>query len=153
MLLGNMLLVYLVAYVIRYHKIYILSTIKSHVKEKEHREAFETHKKIIFEWALEIQCLQKSQRIIGLHASRGIAELLSLLLHRKKLVLAGFQLNHRWFKSEKVAEKLPEFENKDEIIKLMVRLENICEVLSYGKQRSIEKVKKPLIYLENWRSF
>lgn len=114
------------------------------MKEEEHRDAFETHKKIIFERALEIQGLQTSQRIIELHAFRGIIELLSIFLHRKKLILPSFQLNHRWFKSEKVAEKLPEFENKNEIIKLIVRLENLCEVLSYGKQKSIEESEKAI---------
>ena len=111
------------------------------MKEEEHIEAFEVHKRAIFKWALEIEGLEKSQKILGLHASRGIVELLSLFLHKKKLVSEGFQLNHHWFKSEKVFSKLPDFENKKEIIGKMVKLENLCEILSYAKKRPINEIE------------
>ena len=107
-----------------------------------HIEAFETHKRAIFKWAIEIEGLENSQRIIGLHSSRGIIELLSLVLHKKHLVAEGFQLNHRWFKSERVAAKLPDFENKPEIIRNMVKLETICEALAYGAEKSTEKIEE-----------
>lgn len=109
-----------------------------------HVEAFEVHKRAIFKWALEVEGLEKSQRIIGLHASRGIVELLSPFLHKKKLVDEGFQLNHRLFKSDKMESKLPDFENKANIIAKMVKLENLCETLSYGTQRPIEKTKEAI---------
>lgn len=109
-----------------------------------HKEAFEVHKRAIFKWALEIEGLEKSQRIIGLHASRGILELLSVLLHTKKLIDEGFQLNHRWFKSERVSEKLPEFENKGELVNKMVKLENLCEILAYGGQKPVEKTQEAI---------
>ena len=111
------------------------------MKEEEHEAAFESHKKTIFNWALEIQGLQNSQRIVGLHASRGITELLSYYFHKNKLVKPGFQLNHRWFKSNKIYEKLPNFENKKEIIDSMIELENLCEKLSYGKKKSVEEIE------------
>lgn len=112
------------------------------MKIEEHKEAFETHKRAIFKWAIEMEGLEKSQRIVGLHASRGIMELLSMLLHKKKLVDKGFQLNHRWFKSEKVASKLPDFEDKKEIISKMVKLENLCEALAYGAQKPVIKTEE-----------
>lgn len=112
------------------------------MKIEEHQEAFETHKRAIFKWAIEVEGLEKSQRIVGLHASRGMIELLSILLHKKKLVDEGFQLNHRWFKSEKVAGKLPDFENKKEIISKMVKLENLCEALAYGAQKSVSRTEE-----------
>ncbi len=111
------------------------------MKEEEHTEAFESHKKTIFSWALEINGLENSQRIIGLHASRGIIELLSNYLHKNKLVKPGFQLNHRWFKSNKINDKLPEFSNKEEIISSLIKLENLCEKLSYGKKKPIEEIE------------
>ena len=111
------------------------------MKEEEHTEAFEAHKKTIFSWALEINGLENSQRIIGLHASRGIIELLSNYLHKNKLVKPGFQLNHRWFKSKKIYDKLPEFDNKEEIIGSLIKLENLCEKLSYGKKKPIEEIE------------
>jgi len=115
------------------------------MKIKDHMEAFEEHKTTIFKWALDTHGLSKSQRIVGLHASRGIAELLSAYLHKKKLIDEGFQINHRWFKSEKVSEKLPNFRNKKTIIKKMVELELLSEQLSYGSQKPVEMTEKALV--------
>lgn len=115
---------------------------KKIMKEEEHKEAFEIHRSAIFTWVLEIEGLEKSQKIIGLHASRGIIELLSLFLHKKKLVSEGFQLNHRWFKSEKVFDKLPDFDNKWEIVEKIIKLENICKLLSYGKKKPLRETEE-----------
>lgn len=82
------------------------------MKEEDHWKAYQEYKDNIFSWALEIRGLEKSQRTIGLNASRAIVELLSVYLHKKKLVDEGFQLNHRWFKTERVSEKLPDFKNE-----------------------------------------
>lgn len=115
------------------------------MKEEDHYKAYQEHRETIFKWALEIKGLEKSQRIVGTHASRAIVELLSAFLHKKKLVDEGFQLNHRWFKTEKVAERLPEFKNKKEIVRKMVLLENSAEVLSYGVPKPVEKTKKVIL--------
>lgn len=115
------------------------------MKEEEHYKAYQEHREAIFKWALEIKGLDKSQRIVGTHASRAIVELLSMFLHKKRLVEEGFQLNHRWFKTENVAEKLPEFKNKEEIVKKMVVLENSTEVLSYGAPKPIDRIKKVIV--------
>lgn len=114
------------------------------MKLKTHEEAFEVHKKAIFTWALEIEGIEKAQRIVGVHASRGIVELLSLFLHKKELVKSGLQLNHRWFKSEKILQKLPDFINKREVVRKMVQLENLCEILSYGKKRPVSETEKAI---------
>lgn len=111
---------------------------------ESHIQAFEVHKRAIFKWALEVEGIEKSQRIVGLHASRGILELLSAHLHKMKLVDEGFQLNHRWFKSNKVMERIPEFENKEEIITKIINLENICEILSYGTEKPISKTEEAI---------
>lgn len=42
-------------------------------------------------------------------------------------------------------EKLPEFDNKKQIISKMMELELICEDLTYGSPRSEEKIKKAII--------
>jgi len=78
------------------------------MKEEEHLKAYQEYKDNIFSWALEIRGIEKSQRTIALNASRAMVELLSAYLHRRKLVDEGFQLNHRWFKSEKIYDKLPD---------------------------------------------
>lgn len=105
------------------------------MKIEEHKKAFEEHKKTIFRWAVEVLGLDEAQRTIGLHASRGMVELLSILIHKTGKVDSGFQLNHRWFKSENVAEKLPEFSGKNKIIPEMVKLENLSEILTYGSDK------------------
>lgn len=106
-------------------------------------EAFEEHRETIFKWALDVKGIEKSQRIVGLHASRGIAELLSAYLHKMRLIDEGFQINHRWFKSEASASnKLPEFKDRDKIIKKVSELETLCESLAYGSPKPVKATKK-----------
>lgn len=119
------------------------------MKEEEHYKSYLEHREVIFKWALEIQGLEKSQRIIGVHSSRGIVELLSVFLHRKKFVDEGFQLNHRWFKTERVIEKLPDFKNKTSIVKKMVELENSAEILAYGSPKPVKKIKEVIILFKD----
>lgn len=82
------------------------------MKPEFHKEAFEERKDTIYKWGIEVRGIDKSQRIIGDNASKAITELLSVYLHKEKKVEEGFQLNHSWFKSNKIYKKLPEFENK-----------------------------------------
>ncbi len=114
------------------------------MREEEHEKAFNEHRETIFEWGIEQRGISNSQRVIGLNASRGILELLSLYLHKKKLVLSGFQINHRWFKSNKIYEKIPDFEGKNEILEKLIRLENICEKISYGTSKSVEEIEEAI---------
>lgn len=114
------------------------------MKAEVHGEAFEERKETIMKWATEIRGLDKSQRSVGDNASKAIIELLSLALHKSRLVKEGFQLNHRWFKSKKIGTMLPDFENKAEIVPKMVKLENLCESLSYGKKRPLHEIQEAL---------
>lgn len=123
------------------HKVYILSHISFIMKIENHLESFKEHKETIFDWAIGVKGLKASQRIIGTHASRGIVDLLAVYLLRKNLIHAGTQLNHRWFKSKSVMDRLPEFENKNKIVPKMVELELLCEDLTYGAPKSEEKIK------------
>jgi len=79
------------------------------MRVEDHEQAFEEHKKTIFKWAVEVLGIENSQHIIGTHASQGVMELLSILLHKKAKIDMGFQVNHRWFKSKNVYKKLPDF--------------------------------------------
>lgn len=112
------------------------------MKEEDHWKAYQEYRDNIFSWALEIRGLEKSQRTVGLNASRAIVELLSVYLHRNNLVDEGFQLNHRWFKSGKISEKLPDFKNKDKIVQKMIYLESSSETLAYGSPKPSEKIKE-----------
>ena len=89
--------------------------------------------------------LKNSQRVIGLHASRAIIDLLAAYLLKRNLIDQGIQMNHRWFKSEKVIERLPEFDNKEEIIRQIIRLELICEDLTYGSPKPESKIKEAIL--------
>lgn len=107
-----------------------------------HIKAFEERKETILQWAMKVRGIQQSQRIIGDNASRAIVELLSAYLHKRKIVEDGFQLNHAWFKSDKVAARLPDFSAKQEIIVKMIALEKACENLSYGTEKPLEKIEE-----------
>lgn len=106
-----------------------------------HLDAFEERKETIFKWGLEIRGIEKSQRIVGDNASKAIVELLSAYLHKTNKIDEGFQLNHSWFKSEKILNRLPEFESKNTIVEKMIILENYCESLSYGISKPVERIK------------
>jgi len=114
------------------------------MKENEHIKAFEERKETIKKWAVELKGIENSQRIIGDNASKAAVELLSAYLHKHKIINEGFQLNHSWFKSEKVSNKIPNFNKKTEILSKMIELEKLCERLSYGTQKPIEETKKAL---------
>lgn len=114
------------------------------MKVETHLKAFEERKETILQWAVKVRGAQQSQRIIGDNASKAIVELLSAYLHKHKIVEDGFQLNHAWFKSEKVATRLPEFPSKQEVVTKMIALEKACENLSYGTEKSPEKIEQAL---------
>jgi len=115
------------------------------MKLENHVESYKMHKETIFEWALKVKGIEHSQRIIGTHASRAMVDLLSAYLLKNGLIDSGLQINHRWFKSLKIEDKLPEFENKKEIIKEMIKLELLCEDLTYGSPKPEEKMKEAIL--------
>lgn len=114
------------------------------MKPEIHCQAFEERKETIFRWAIEVRGLENSQRIIGDNASKAVVELLSAYLHKEKKVEEGFQLNHTWFKSDKITERLPEFDRKQLIVPKMIELEKLCEKLSYGTPKPVEKLKQAI---------
>ncbi len=117
------------------------------MKPEDHKKAYEEHREAL-DWAIN-RGIEKSQRTIGLHISRAIIELLSLFLHKQKIITMGFQINHRWFKSEKVGEKFPNFSQKEIIIEKLTEVELKAEALVYGKQKTEKEIKAALnIFLE-----
>ncbi len=118
------------------------------MRPEAHLQAFMKRKETIFKWAVEVRGIENSKRIIGDNASKAITELLSAYLHKKRKVEEGFQLNHTWFKSERVFGRLPEFENKKAVVGKMMDMERLCEKLSYGSPRQPEEAKKVLKLFE-----
>ena len=119
------------------------------MKSESHLESYKEHREVIFEWALKVKGLKNSQRIVGTHASRAAIDLLCACLLKKGVIDVGTQINHRWFKSSKVMEKLPEFDNKESIIPLMIKLELLCEDLTYGAPKPEENVNEAVVLLNN----
>ena len=115
------------------------------MKIESHLESYKEHRETIFDWALKVKGLKNSQRIVGTHASRAIIDLLAVYLLKRSLIDSGMQINHRWFKSKRVSEKLPEFESKEKICGEMIKLELLCEDLTYGSPKSEEKIKEAII--------
>lgn len=71
------------------------------MKIENHLESYKEHRETIFDWALKVKGLKNSQRVIGLHASRGIIDLLMVYLLKKGVIDSGTMINHRWFKHQK----------------------------------------------------
>lgn len=115
------------------------------MKIENHLESYKEHREAIFDWALKVKGLKNSQRVIGLHASRGIVDLLMVYLLKKGVIDSGTMINHRWFKSKSVLERLPEFENKEKICSEMIILEILCEDLTYGAPKPEEKIKEAIL--------
>lgn len=71
----------------------------------------EEHKKIVKEFLDDINekiranLLVERQKIIGFTASETATNLFALLLHKKNLVEAGFNVNHRYFASERISRE------------------------------------------------
>ena len=115
------------------------------MKIENHLESYIEHRETIFDWALKVKGLKNSQRVIGLHASRGIVDLLMVYLLKKDAIDSGTMINHRWFKSKSVMERLPEFENKEAICGELLKLEILSEDLTYGAPKPEEKIKEAIL--------
>ena len=103
----------------------------------------EEHKKIIKQFLEDINekikanLLVERQKIIGFDASEASTNLFALLLHQKNIVEPSFHINHRYFASERIAEKKFDFDipKKEEIINLLVNQEEYRNKLCYGKEK------------------
>lgn len=83
----------------------------------------------------------RAQKIVGFAASEAATNLFAALLHKKKLISEGFNVNHLFFSSQKQAElrfdlDLPE---KTTLLTLLVKQEGFREKLCYGRQKD-EKI-------------
>ena len=86
--------------------------------------------------------IEKKQRTIGFHTSSGAADMLEIILHKHNLVDPGFMVKHEWFNSiNKLKEKINfDFPNKEKILELMIKIENVRNSLCYGKRRTEEEL-------------
>lgn len=103
---------------------------------KEHLEAAKILEEEIREKVRRNEAV-RAQKIIGFAASEAAANLFAALLHKRKLISEGFNVNHLFFSSQKQAEERFSFDfsNKGELIPLLVKQEGFREKLCYGRQK------------------
>ena len=87
--------------------------------------------------------LIERQKLIGFATSEVSCDLFAILLHKRNLILPGFNVNHRFFSSEKSARERFDFEfpDKNQLIKLLVSQENYRILLCYGKSKERKVVE------------
>ncbi|MFH0836667.1 MAG: hypothetical protein V1870_00910 [Candidatus Aenigmatarchaeota archaeon] len=86
------------------------------------------------------------QKIIGFASSEGAINCFAILLHRKNLIPHGFNVNHRWFGSEKLVNgKFPfMFPQKTKLVPKLIRLEELRDRLCYGKRKPLTEAEEAI---------
>ncbi len=77
------------------------------------------------------------QKIVGFSTSEISCNLFAIFLHRKNLIPMGFNVNHRFFVSEK-SSRLKfnfDFPQKGKILGLLIDQERCRSLLCYGKEK------------------
>lgn len=122
--------------------------------------SLEEHKKNVQQFIDDINekikadLLVERQKIIAFAASEAATNLLEYYLHKKEVISPGFKVNHRYFSSEKRAERYLDFpfSKKSEIISCMIQQEELRDLLCYGKQKKREKVEDAISNLMKLKS-
>lgn len=112
----------------------------------------EEHEEIVKEYMDDINekiragLVLDRQKIIGFAASEASTNLFAIFLHSKNLIEPSFSVNHRFFASEKIAEKKFNiyFSNKKKLIGLLVKQEDYRSKLCYGKKKNPEIVNSAI---------
>lgn len=112
----------------------------------------EEHNKIIKEFLEDINekikanLLAERQKIIGFAASEAAANIFAVLLHEKNIIEPGFNVNHRYFSSEKIAKNKFNFNlpDKEKILKLLVNQEDYRNKLCYGREKTADLVNSAI---------
>ncbi len=84
----------------------------------------------------------KRQKLISFAYSEASCDLLAILLHKESLIDPGFNVNHMFFSSDKIAgQKFSfEFPCKDRLISLLVKQEEYRNILCYEKPKEESSV-------------
>ncbi len=83
------------------------------------------------------------QKLIGFACSEAACDMFALMLHRKHHIAPGFNVNHRFFASQRIAGKRFgfDFPHKNTLLDLLVRQENFRILLCYGRERDRQVVE------------
>lgn len=112
----------------------------------------EEHKKSIDDLLKDIEekiknnLIVERQRLIGFAASEAACDLFAVLLHRKGLVSPGFNVNHRFFASDKKAKEKFNFDipEKGRLLGLLVAQDAHRSKLCYGRGKEENEVVKAI---------
>lgn len=112
----------------------------------------EEHRKIVRELLDDINekiranLIVERQKIIGFSASEAAVNMFAILLHKKHIVEPSFNINHRFFASERIAENQFKFDidQKTVLLKLLVNQENYRNKLCYGKEKKANIVSSAI---------
>ena len=93
------------------------------------------------------------QKIIAFSSSEAATNLVEYFLHKKNVVSMGFHLNHNYFASEQRAERMLEFDfpKKKELVSLLVKQEELRNLLCYGKEKKGDKVEEAIATVQKIR--
>jgi hypothetical protein len=95
---------------------------------------------------IKANLLVERQKIIGFSASEAATNLLAAFLHKNNIVESSFNVNHRFFASEKIAENIFNFNfpNKEKIIHLSIKQEDYRNKLCYGRTKETSLVESAI---------
>jgi len=119
---------------------------------QEHYKNFKQFQEDINE-KIRANLLLERQKIIGFTVSEASTNLLEYYFHKLNLISPGFQVNHNFFSSEKRAERMLDFEFplKTKIIPILVKIEELRDLLCYGKEKKVDKVQEGLTALQKMK--
>ena len=112
--------------------------------------SIEEHEKTVKELIEDIEekirlgIVEKRQKIIGFSVSEASTNLFAIFLHKNKLINPGFNINHSFFVSKKRAEETFNFDfvNKEEILNLLFRIEELRNRLCYGREKEASEANE-----------
>ncbi len=114
--------------------------------------SIEEHEKTVkeliedIEEKIRLDLVVKRQKLIGFAVSEAATNLFAIFLHKNKLINPGFNINHSFLTSEKRAERIfnYNFNNKEKIIRILVKIENLRNRLCYGRNKDAEEVNEAI---------
>ena len=112
-----------------------MASIEAH-KENIHSMVEDVEEKLKKEIAV------KRQKLVAFACSEASCDLLAVMLHKKNLIDPGFNVNHRFFASEKIAKRKFNFDfpSKNTLMPMLVKQEDYRNKLCYGKPKEQKSV-------------
>lgn len=98
---------------------------------------------------IRLNLVAERQKIIGFAVSEASTNLFAKFLHKNNLISQGFHVNHQFFASQKRAELAfqQSFTSKEEIIKILVKIEELRTRLCYGKEKEVKEANEAISLL------